>query len=59
MGYDEKSQTLRVQFRTNAVYDYLGVPEEAYKMLKMSQSIGTSLRSLIKGVYQFRKVIEG
>ena len=56
IGYDVVSKTLRVEFQKGGLYDYLGVPEDVYKTLKMSSSIGVSLRHMIKGTYEFKKV---
>ena len=57
MGYDEKSQTLRVEFNKGSTYDYLGVPKETYNILKLSDSVGSMLGRLVKGVYRFKKVL--
>lgn len=40
MGYDSDSQTLRIQFRDGAVYDYFNVTEEQYAQISKTWSPG-------------------
>jgi hypothetical protein len=55
-GYDAEKQTLVVQFKTGAIYEYSGVPEEEYDGLMSAGSAGAYLHQNIKGVYYHRKV---
>jgi lysyl-tRNA synthetase class 2 len=51
--YDEKTQTLRVEFNNGSVYKYHDVPEKDYKALKSSPSIGQYFNTHIREKYGF------
>lgn len=55
IGYDESSQTLRIQFN-NDTYDYFDVPVQVYKELMSAPSHGTYHARHIKNVYRFRRL---
>ena len=55
VGYDAKKKILHVQFTHGGTYLYSGVPEQVYKTLLESDSVGTYFSQNIKGVYRFRK----
>jgi lysyl-tRNA synthetase class 2 len=46
--YDEKTQTLRVEFNNGSVYKYHDVPEKDYKALKSSPSVGQYFNTHIR-----------
>lgn len=54
--YDKDTQVLKVIFRSGAVYEYYGVPEEVYLMYMKAKSKGTFLNKFIKGNFEFEKV---
>ncbi|HFJ9453591.1 TPA: KTSC domain-containing protein [Bacillus tropicus] len=57
VGYDERTQTLRVSFRNRTVYDYYNVPENLYQGLMAASSHGGYLdRYIKKASYQYAKV---
>jgi hypothetical protein len=54
--YDKEKQTLKVIFRSGAVYVYFDVPEEVYQQFMKARSKGTFLNLSIKGSYEFERV---
>lgn len=50
-GYDAPSKLLRVQFHSDAVYDYLDVPEPVYVEFNTAPSTGKYFLASIKGRY--------
>jgi hypothetical protein len=48
IGYDPKSQTLRVQFKKGAVHDYAGVPVKKHADLIAAESIGQHFNKHIR-----------
>jgi hypothetical protein len=55
VGYDEQSQTLRIQFH-NGTYDYLNVPSSVHRGLMNAPSHGEYHAAYIKNSYNFRRV---
>lgn len=55
VGYDPDSLVLEVEFRTERIYHYLGVPEEEYDGLMSASSHGKYLARRIKGRYEYEK----
>lgn len=55
VGYDAASRTLQVEFVDGDVYDYLAVPEEAYRTLMRSASHGEYFNAAIKPYHAVRK----
>lgn len=55
IGYDADSQTLEIEFNNEAVYEYLGVPEEEYTGIMNADSKGTYFKANIKNRYSFSK----
>jgi KTSC domain len=58
VGYDEKTQTLEVEFRNGGVYQYNRIPAEEYAHLREAESIGRYLNTRIRPFYSCRKVRE-
>ena len=56
VGYDEASKTLEVEFTSGGVYEYYGVPAEAYKELLAASSHGRYFLANIRDVYPYRRV---
>ncbi len=56
INYDEASSTLRITYVSGMIYDYLDVPESAYREMKASGSKGNYLNYWIKGKYKFKKI---
>lgn len=56
MGYDQDSNTLRVQFMNGDTYDHEGVPLEKYASLTGADSTGKFYNNRIKSVYPSRKL---
>lgn len=56
VGYDQKNDLLRVEFRNGGVYEYLDVPATAYADMMTAESVGKAFSSSIKNSYKFRKV---
>ncbi|MFA6060326.1 MAG: KTSC domain-containing protein [Taibaiella sp.] len=54
--YNKDTQVLKVIFRSGAVYEYYGVPEEVYLFYMKAKSKGTFLNKFIKGNFEFEKV---
>lgn len=56
IGYDQDSQTLRVEFRNGGTYDYFDVPETEYNSFISASSHGQYLAKNIKGRYRYARV---
>lgn len=54
--YDKDAETLKVVFRSGAVYVYYAVPDEEYVRFMKAGSKGTYLNQFIKGHYEFERV---
>ena len=55
IGYDGESQILAVEFENGTTYNYYGVPENVFEMLKASSSKGQFLAQSIKGAYRYAR----
>ena len=56
IGYDEPSQTLEVEFKTGAVYQYYNVAQALADQLMQSGSKGQFLAYQIKNVYPYSRI---
>lgn len=56
VGYDEKSETLEVEFRTGAVYQYYDFPAPLYRRLLQATSKGKFFAAEIKHDYRYQKM---
>ena len=52
VGYDPSTQTLEMEFKEGAIWQYLKVPELEYTRLIGSSSLGGYARDLIIGQYR-------
>jgi len=56
VGYDSETRTLRVEFKSGAVYEYYNVPEAEYQGLIDASSKGSYFHQNIKGRYSYSKI---
>jgi hypothetical protein len=56
IGYDERSETLEVEFLRGTVYRYHGVSVDAYESLRHAPSIGAYFNQHIKDAYAWEQV---
>lgn len=56
VGYDPRTQTLEVRFRSGRTYQYFDVPEPVYRKLKSAGSPGGCLNREVKGRYRYARV---
>ncbi len=56
IGYDEPSQTLEVEFKTGAVYQYYNVEQALAEQLMQASSKGQFLAYQIKNIYPYSRV---
>jgi hypothetical protein len=55
VGYDKSSETLEVEFRNESVYRYFGVPEQIYKELLTTSSLGRFINYRIKPYFPYEQ----
>lgn len=55
-SYDAATETLKIIFVTDMIYQYKKVPEKIYKMLKASGSKGRYFNRHIKDKFKFQKL---
>jgi len=56
VGYDKKSSTLIIAFKTGSIYEFQDVPEEYYINLLKSPSIGNFFSTNIRKKFKFKKI---
>lgn len=56
VGYELESNTLGIEFRSGAVYQYYGVPPEVYEALMRAPSQGKYFYVNIRDRYPYRRV---
>lgn len=56
IGYDQKTQTLEVEFLKGSVYQYFDVPQAVYEEFISAESKGKYLAHQIKGNYRYARV---
>ncbi len=56
IGYDENSNTLEIEFRSGAIYQYFDVPLNVFEGLRDAESKGQYFAQNVKGYYRFVKV---
>lgn len=56
IGYDQKTQTLEVEFLKSGVYQYFDVPQAVYEEFISAESKGKYLANKIKGNYRYARV---
>lgn len=55
-GYDEESQTLEVEFRSGAIYQYYNVGEDMYQQFLSAPSKGAFLNTYLRNNFPFSRV---
>jgi lysyl-tRNA synthetase, class II len=55
-GYDPATQTLEVEFKTGAVYQYDGVPQEVADGFGSCESVGKHFGQAVRGKFAHRMV---
>lgn len=53
IGFDEESNTLEVEFRSGAIYQYFDVPLAVFEGLSDADSKGQYFAQHIKGYYRY------
>ena len=56
IGFDEDSQTLQVEFKNGATYQYFDVPKAIFDGLVGAASVGQFLNQQVKGIYRYSRV---
>lgn len=56
IAYASESHTLSVEFHDGSIYEYSGVPENAYSAFLESASPGSFFHRRVKGAYPYQKV---
>ena len=56
IGYDAPTQTLEIEFGSNRVYQYYGVPDQMHKEIMRASSKGQFFNTYIKNAYAFSRV---
>ena len=56
VGYDKKTFTLEIQFKSGGTYQYYGVPESIHQGLMAAESHGKYFISQVKNTYAYKKV---
>jgi hypothetical protein len=56
IGYNQKLQILRVQFKNQSVYEYSDVSHETYQALMSAESVGKYFTENIKFNYEYYRV---
>ena len=56
IGYDESLALLRLEFRSQAVYDYFGVPAPVHEALLRAPSVGACFNAVIRGCFPYCRV---
>jgi hypothetical protein len=57
VGFDETRKLLQLEFRSGAVYLYIGVPSAEYQALLDAPSKGRYFNGVIRGRYPCRQVL--
>jgi hypothetical protein len=56
VAYDQRTEILRLEFRSGAVYDYCGVPWQIHNALLAASSKGAYFNRNIRGRFPYRKL---
>ena len=56
VGYDERTQTLEVEFLNGRVYQYYDVPSHMHEQLMQAPSKGQFFNTYIRNSYPFSRV---
>ena len=56
IGFAREARVLEIEFRSGAIYRYLGVPQTIFDGLKKAESKGRYFAQSIRGKYEFQRV---
>ena len=56
IGFAREARVLEIEFRSGAIYRYLGVPQTVFEALKKAESKGRYFAQSIRGKYEFQRV---
>ena len=56
VGYDDKTETLEVEFLNGTIYQYYGVPKNLYEQLMKESSKGRFLNTYVKNAFAYSRV---
>jgi hypothetical protein len=56
VAYDEARELLRLEFRSQAIYQYWGVPALVHQALLSSPSKGSYFNQVIRGRFAYQRV---
>jgi KTSC domain len=56
VGYDEARELLQLEFRSQAIYQYQGVPTTVHQALLHAPSKGSYFNQAIRGHFPFQRV---
>jgi KTSC domain len=56
IGFAPKARVLEIEFRSGAIYRYLGVPPTVFEAFKKAESKGRYFAQSIRGKYEFQRV---
>ena len=54
IGFAREAHVLEIEFRSGAIYRYLGVPQTVFEALKKAESKGRYFAQSIRGKYEFQ-----
>ena len=54
IGFAREAHVLEIEFRSGAIYRYLGVPQTVFEALKNAESKGRYFAQSIRGKYEFQ-----
>jgi KTSC domain len=55
IGYDSDSQTMTVEFKNSATYNYFDVPAHVFQAISNAPSKGQYLAQQVKGTYRYAR----
>lgn len=56
IGFAREAHVLEIEFRSGAIYRYLGVPQTVFEALKKAESKGRYFAQSIRGKYEFQHI---
>ena len=56
IGFAREARVLEIEFRSGAIYRYLGVPQAVFDGMKKAESKGRYFAQSIRGKYEFQRV---
>lgn len=56
IGFVREARVLEIEFRSGAIYRYLGVPPTVFEGMKKAESKGRYFAQSVRGKYQFQRL---